>query len=58
MTENQMTEDERKAGVYVEPHLDFHDRGCIKRYGAVPDSAVQCECERRRAADQSNDRHG
>jgi hypothetical protein len=49
MTELDMTDEERLAGVYVEPHLDFHDRGCVKRYGAVPDDAAMCECEKRRA---------
>lgn len=46
MTEQDMTDEERRAGVYVEPHLDFHDRGCVKRYGAVSDEL--CLCEKRR----------
>jgi hypothetical protein len=45
MTEEYMTEEERRAGVYVEPHLDFHDRGCAKRYGV--ESNQLCECEQR-----------
>lgn len=46
MSERDMTEAERRAGVYVEPHLDFHERGCVKRYGAVADEL--CLCEKRR----------
>lgn len=40
---------EQKAGVEVDPALDWHDRGCIKRYGAILDSGAMCECEKRRA---------
>jgi hypothetical protein len=42
-----MTEAEDKGGVYVPAHLDWHDVGCIKRYGAEGDEP--CECEKRRA---------
>ena len=42
-------EAERKAGVYVEPHLaKLHDVGCVKRYGAVDEGGTMCACERRR----------
>jgi hypothetical protein len=53
MTEENMTEEERLAGVYVELHLDFHERGCVKRYGAV--SEEMCRCEKLRLAHQSTD---
>lgn len=43
-----MTEAEDKAGVSVDPALDWHDEGCVKRYGAIAE--CQCACEKRRAA--------
>lgn len=36
------------AGTYVDPALEFHDRGCVKRYGAV--SEGMCACEKRLAS--------
>lgn len=41
-----MSKAEEDAGVVVDPALDWHDEGCVKRYGAVSDEP--CECERRR----------
>lgn len=35
----------------VHPALDFHDRGCVNRYGAQ--SNTPCECEKR-IADSAN----
>jgi len=37
----------------VTPDLSWHDAGCVKRYGAVPDNAGQCLCEKRRDANVS-----
>lgn len=47
-----MSEDENQAGVHVEPDLDWHDVGCVKRYGAISDGP--CECEKRRALKTSD----
>lgn len=42
------TLEEIAAGVFVAPELDWHDVGCVKRYGGV--SEEKCACERRRDA--------
>jgi hypothetical protein len=54
MPQENTVEDEKikakvEAGVMIDPALDFHDQGCIKRYGAISDDpTAQCECEKRR----------
>lgn len=48
-------EEERACGVYVDPALDFHDRGCVKRYGAVAEGGELCVCERRRLENNTRD---
>lgn len=37
---------ELKAGVRVEPRLDWHKAGCVKRYGAEAPEPCLCEIER------------
>lgn len=44
----EQIEAEVKAGVRVHPALDWHDIGCIKRYGGACDAP--CACEMRRDA--------
>lgn len=43
------TPEEIAAGVFAAPELKWHDKGCVKRYGAAADDAGQCLCEKRRA---------
>lgn len=43
---HQVPSDE-PSEVQVAPHLDWHDVGCVKRYGA--ESPEPCACEKRRA---------
>ena len=40
---------EDEAGVSVAPELDWHDVGCVKRYGAVGEGGAMCACQQRRA---------
>lgn len=49
----QWPPDTALLGFSVDPALDFHDVGCIKRYGEAPDYAAPCTCEKRRAADST-----
>lgn len=46
MLDEVPNESELKAGVRVEPCLDWHKRGCVKRYGAEAQEPCQCEIER------------
>lgn len=42
-------------GVLIDPALDWHDKGCVKRYGAVAEGVALCACEKRRAAEPSRE---
>lgn len=43
------TDAELLAKITVDPLLDWHDRGCVKRYGAIGDAKCQCELNRERS---------
>lgn len=37
------TRAEKELGIFVAANLAWHQRGCVKRYGAVGDELCNCE---------------